>query len=165
MQDGKFRSGVRDECKSGSVTPERVGEKIRGTIECVCVWESFIFLYDGAWGDCSSYSRDGWAALPGLSSPQAAHESRMILMKAALTYLSWASCRWDITPLIGQVQDSHQHIPFYPYFCPSHYIHSDSCSGEKKHFVSVWGAKNLFVIHILVCGATWIIILWKTLAR
>lgn len=43
----------------------------------------FEFLSIGARGDRSPYSGDGWAALPGLSSPPASHESWLIFIKAS----------------------------------------------------------------------------------
>lgn len=43
----------------------------------------FEFLSVGARGDRSPYSGDGWAALPGLSSPPASHESWLIFIKAS----------------------------------------------------------------------------------
>lgn len=43
----------------------------------------FEFLSVGARGARSPYSGDGWAALPGLSSPPAPHESWLIFIKAS----------------------------------------------------------------------------------
>lgn len=79
---------------------------------CVC----FEFLSVGAWGDCSPYSRDRWAVLPGLSSPLAAHESWLILIKASLTFVSWGCCRWDIVAVMQQLQDQPQRAHFRPVF-------------------------------------------------
>lgn len=96
----------------------------------------FEFLSVGAWGDCSPYSRDRWAVLPGLSSPLAAHESWLILIKASLTFVSWGCCRWDIVALMQQMQDRPQRTHFRPVFFfffslnSIHIIHPPSSQSE-----------------------------------
>lgn len=73
----------------------RLHVSCKGVINQACVCCEFESLSAVAWGDCSPYSRDRWAVLPGLSSPLAAHESWLIFIKALLNFLSWGCCWWD----------------------------------------------------------------------